>query len=347
MKTKAFKPKNILITGGAGFIGANFIRYYVNSNPQVRLINLDKLTYAANNINLKDVYDNQRLLFIHNDICEYDFILDLLRHYEIDAIINFAAESHVDRSIDEPLIFTKTNVLGTASLLEAARVYWLAESRLQNNDCRFYQISTDEVFGSLAFNDEPSAENHRYQPSSPYSASKAGADHVVNAYHHTYGLPVVISHCSNNYGPYQHHEKFIPTIINSCLGWRTIPIYGNGTNVRDWIYVEDHCVAIGAILENGTLGQSYNIGANNQLSNNVLAEEICKIMDSLYPREKSYLSLISFVPDRPGHDLRYALDTSKITQDLKWSPQVNLQTGLLKTIEYFTTIRMKISQSVL
>jgi dTDP-glucose 4,6-dehydratase len=347
MKTKTFKPKNMLITGGAGFIGANFIRYIVNSNPEVRLINLDKLTYAANNLNLKDLYDNKRLLFIHNDICDYDFILDLLRRYEIDAIINFAAESHVDRSINEPLIFTKTNVLGTASLLEAARIYWLVESRLQSNECQFYQISTDEVFGSLAFSDSPSAENHRYQPSSPYSASKAGADHFVNAYHHTYGLPVVLSHCSNNYGPYQHNEKFIPTVINACLEWRTIPIYGNGTNVRDWIYVEDHCIAIGAILENGISGQSYNVGANNQLSNNVLAEEICKIMDSLFQRDKSCLSLISYVPDRPGHDLRYALDTSKITKELNWLPQVNLQNGLLKTIEYFTAIHKETYQTVL
>jgi dTDP-glucose 4,6-dehydratase len=346
MKTKLFKPKNILITGGAGFIGANFIRYYSKSRPEVRLINLDKLTYAANNDNLKDIYDQNRFEFIHGDICDYDLILKLLRNYKIDAIINFAAESHVDRSINEPLLFAKTNVLGTASLLEAARVYWLTELHLQDDECRFYQISTDEVFGSLSSNDRPSAEDHLYQPSSPYSASKAGADHFVHAYHHTYGLPVVLSHCSNNYGPCQHNEKFIPTIINACLKWQTIPIYGNGNNVRDWIYVEDHCTAIHSILENGFLGQSYNIGANNQISNTNLAKEICILMDSLYSQEKSYSSLISYVPDRLGHDLRYALDTCKINKELNWAAQTNLQSGLMKTIEYFTIIHKDIYESI-
>lgn len=337
MKQKPFKPTTILITGGAGFIGANFIRYYLDACPEAKLINLDKLTYAGSNNNLADI-DSDNLLFIRGDIGDYDLVLNLLKKYEINTIINFAAESHVDRSINEPLLFAKNNVTGTASLLEAARTYWLTERKLQSHECLFYQISTDEVFGSLEFNDLPCTENQNYQPRSPYSASKAAADHFVYAYQHTFGLPVVLSHCSNNYGPYQHAEKFIPTIINACLNWRPIPIYGQGINVRDWIYVEDHCKAIHQVLLNGHLGESYNIGADNQLSNNDLAKEICVLMDLHYPAKKSYTSLITYVTDRLGHDLRYALDVTKMRQELNWQAQESLQIGLMKTINYYKSI---------
>jgi dTDP-glucose 4,6-dehydratase len=348
----SFTPNNILITGGAGFIGANFIHYYLRKNTKANIINLDKLTYAGNNNNLEGIAHSEQLLNVCGDICDYDLVLSLLRKHEINTIINFAAESHVDRSISDPLIFAKSNVLGTANLLQAARTYWLTESGLQNNQCRFYQISTDEVFGSLEFEQNPSDENYKYHPRSPYSASKAGADHFVNAYYHTYGLPVVLSHCSNNYGPYQHNEKFIPTIINACLNWQPIPIYGNGKNIRDWIYVEDHCVGIEAVLKYGLLGESYNIGANNQLSNNALAQEICILMDKLFPGSESYRSLLSYVPDRLGHDFRYALDISKIQQELQWQPSVDLQTGLLKTINFYkktstSTVRKDSYENVL
>ncbi len=331
---RTYAPKNILVTGGAGFIGTNFIHSYLNAGVH-QVVNLYKLTYAADSKRLAKHQQNQRLVSICGDICDYDFVVNLLQKYEITTIINFAAESHVDRSIRDPLIFAKSNVLGTVSLLEAARVYWQSELRLRNDECLFYQISTDEVFGSLEFDVEASTESDKYQPRSPYSASKAGADHFVHAYQHTFDLPVVISHCSNNYGPYQHNEKFIPTIINACLNWQPIPIYGNGKNIRDWIYVEDHCAAIQTVLERGLVGQTYNIGANNQLSNNALAQEICILMDKLFPRSESYSSLLSYVPDRLGHDLRYALNITKIQQELRWQPSVDLQTGLLKTINFY------------
>jgi dTDP-glucose 4,6-dehydratase len=329
-----YNPKNILITGGAGFIGTNFIRSYLSSYTQ-QLVSLDKLTYAANSSGLAEYQQSQRLVTICGDICDYKLVADLLRKYEINTIINFAAESHVDRSISDPLIFAKSNVLGTVTLLEAARMYWQSELRLRNDECRFYQISTDEVFGSLELDLEDSKESDKYLPRSPYSASKAGADHFVHAYHHTFGLPIVISHCSNNYGPYQHNEKFIPTIINGCLNWQPIPIYGNGKNIRDWIYVGDHCVAIQILLNNGILGQTYNIGANNQLSNNDLAREVCMLMDKLFPRAESYTTLLYYIPDRLGHDLRYALATNKIYQEFKWKAKINLQSGLAKTINYY------------
>jgi len=332
---RRFKPQNILITGGAGFIGANFIRHCCTHFLPYNIINLDNLTYAANLENLQDLYTEDRFVFIEGDICDADLIFKLLRKYKIDTIINFAAESHVDRSIHDPLIFAKSNVLGTANLLEAARQYWLTELKLSATDCRFYHISTDEVFGSLSLTNAARTEEHRYQPRSPYSASKASADHFVHAYHHTYGLPVVLSHCSNNYGPYQHPEKFIPTIIHACLNGQAIPIYGTGNNIRDWIYVEDHCRAIQTILEQGQLGQSYNIAANNQVDNNTLAQEICLLMDELLPQQQSYTTLITYVPDRLGHDLRYALDTTKIRTTLSWSPQIDLRAGLIKTIAYY------------
>jgi dTDP-glucose 4,6-dehydratase len=332
-------PKNILITGGAGFIGKNFIRHYFQTNIG-QLINLDKLTYAADNTDLSEYQDNGRLININGDICDYDLVSDLLRKYKVNTIINFAAESHVDRSILDPLIFAKSNVLGTTSLLEAARVYWQSDLGWQNDECRFYQISTDEVFGSLEFNAQASTEDDKYQPSSPYSASKASADHFVHAYHHTFGLPIVLSHCSNNYGPYQHSEKFIPTIINACLNRQPIPIYGNGNNIRDWIYVEDHCAAIKAVLENGKIGQAYNIGGNCQISNNDLAKEICIIMDTLYPQRQSYTSLIAYIPDRLGHDLRYAMNTNKINRELHWQPQTDLEQGLETTIRHYKQLEL-------
>jgi len=334
---KLFKPKNILITGGAGFIGANFIQYYSQQQPKTRIINLDKLTYAANRLALKVIVADN-LIFIEGDICDTALVHSTLRNYEIDTIIHFAAESHVDRSITEPLLFAKTNVLGAVNLLDVARSYWLDELKLTEDQCRFYHISTDEVYGSLALTDDARCEDHIYQPRSPYSASKAASDHFVQAYYHTYGLPVVMSHCSNNYGPFQHSEKFIPTIIRACFNWQPITIYGNGANIRDWIYVEDHCRAIHAVLERGSLGESYNIAANNQVDNNRLAKEICGIMDELYPQKKSYASLMAYVTDRPGHDFRYALDTTKIKQTLNWCSHIDLAEGLRKTLAYYHKI---------
>jgi dTDP-glucose 4,6-dehydratase len=333
-----YKPHNILVTGGAGFIGANFIRYLLSEREDVNIINLDLLTYAGSLKNLTDLPDPSRHTFIQEDICDPSVIISILRKYYINTIVHFAAESHVDRSISGPAAFIKTNILGTFTLLEGARQYWLIDKKWGAADCRFHHISTDEVYGSLNLNDLAFTEQTRYAPNSPYSASKAGSDHLVRAYIHTYQLPATLSNCSNNYGPYQHAEKLIPTIIRSCQQWNPIPIYGDGSNIRDWLYVEDHCAALLTILERGKSAEVYNIGANNELSNLTVAQTICDLMDAFTPKPESHHSLIQFVKDRPGHDWRYAINSTKLTRELDWKPQETFKTGLQKTLEFYVQL---------
>ncbi|MHB1221238.1 MAG: dTDP-glucose 4,6-dehydratase [Gammaproteobacteria bacterium] len=331
----SYQPHNILVTGGAGFIGANFIRYMLENDPLVKIINLDKLTYAGTLANLKDIPHPERHHFIQGDITDAAFVRHLMNHHHIDTIVHFAAESHVDRSITGPQAFIETNIVGTFVLLEAARHHWIETENADLSKRRFHHISTDEVFGSLQPSDPLFTETTRYQPRSPYSASKAGSDHLVNAYHHTYGLPITMTNCSNNYGPYQHEEKFIPTIIKSCLNGQPIPIYGNGKNIRDWLYVDDHCRGILKVIKNGRLGESYNIGGHNEWENLKLAQYICEQMDKLYPRDTSYSTLLQFVNDRAGHDFRYAIDTRKISEELQWKPDETLESGIVKTIDFY------------
>jgi dTDP-glucose 4,6-dehydratase len=321
-----YQPKNMLVTGGAGFIGANFIRHVLATNENIKITNLDKLTYAGTLENLKDLQGADRHHFAHGDIRDAALVRDLLHSHHIDTIVHFAAESHVDRSITGPEEFVSTNVMGTFTLLEAARL---------TPGCRFHHISTDEVYGSLLPTDPMFTEKTAYSPRSPYSASKAASDHLVNAYFHTYGLPITISNCSNNYGPYQHGEKLIPTIIRCCVNWQPIPIYGNGTNIRDWLYVEDHCRGIMKIVQEGVIGDNYNIGGHNEWENLRLARYICEQMDVIKPRAESYSTLLNFVTDRPGHDFRYAIDAAKMQSDLNWVPEETLESGIKKTIAFY------------
>lgn len=330
-----FQPKNILITGGAGFIGANFIRYFLAKNTDIKIINLDLLTYAGSLNNLENLANLHNYHFVQGNICDAVLINKLLREYYIDTIIHFAAESHVDRSIKDPAAFIQTNVVGTFTLLESARQYWLLENKWTSEQCRFHHISTDEVYGSL-MNEQPAfTELNCYEPNSPYAASKAGSDHLVRAYYHTYGLPVVTTNCSNNYGPYQHTEKFIPTIIRHCLQQTVIPVYGNGENIRDWLYVADHCSGIETVLQKGHLGETYNIGGDNEQKNIDVVHLICSLMDEIQPQHKPHTNLIKFVTDRPGHDWRYAIDARKIKTQLNWQPQENFVEGLRKTIHFY------------
>lgn len=331
----SYQPRSMLVTGGAGFIGCNFIHYMLTHEPTIRIINLDKLTYAGSLDHLQQLPNPEHHHFIQGDITDANLVRHVLQHHHIDTIVHFAAESHVDRSITSPSDFIKTNVTGTFVLLEAARHHWFAVEERLPSQCRFHHVSTDEVFGALQANDPPFTEKTPYQPRSPYSASKAGSDHLVRAYYHTYGLPISLSNCSNNYGPYQHAEKFIPTIIRACLTEQPIPIYGNGKQIRDWLYVEDHCRALHHIIKKGKLGESYNIGGNNEWENIALATHICEQLNSLKPGKASYTSLLQFVSDRPGHDFRYAMDTRKIQQELSWAPQETLETGLRKTIAFY------------
>lgn len=335
-----YQPKNILVTGGAGFIGSNFIYHMLETDSQINIVNLDLLTYAGSLDNVKTFVEDKRYAFIQADICDANLIEQLFRTYSIDTVVHFAAESHVDRSIASPEIFVKTNVLGTFTLLEAAKVYWLQEKNKPSEQCRFYHISTDEVYGMLKSDDSPFVETNPYAPNSPYSASKAGSDHLVRAYFHTYGLPAIISNCSNNYGPYQHTEKFIPTVIRQCLNNQTIPIYGDGSNIRDWLYVEDHCRAITILMQKGRLGETYNIGGCNEQSNLVVAKLICQIMDNICPKEMKHETLISFVTDRPGHDWRYAVDIGKIYDEFDWQPEVDFMTGLQQTVKWYLEKKM-------
>ncbi len=330
-----FKPKNILVTGGAGFIGCNFVRHMLETDANVRIVNLDALTYAGSLDNLKDLADENRHIFVHGDICDRALIDRLLREYEVNTIVHFAAESHVDNSISGPEVFIKTNVLGTFTLLDAVRHYWQDEKGWDGSRCRFHHISTDEVYGTLGPDDPLFTEMTPYAPNSPYSASKAGADHLVRAWHHTYELPVTTTNCSNNYGPYQHAEKFIPTVIRACLEGRPIPVYGDGTNIRDWLFVADHCRGVEAVIRHGQLGETYNIGGCNEWANIDIARLICRLMDETQPAGAPHERLITFVSDRPGHDWRYAIDASKMNAKLDWRPEETFETGIRKTVEWY------------
>lgn len=338
----------MLVTGGAGFIGSNFVRYILQRYADLRVVNLDRLTYAGRLSNLDGCSDNPRYQFVRGDICDQALVERLLREHEIDTIVHFAAESHVDRSISGPGAFVRTNVSGTFSLLEAARGYWMQEQRGKPGAFRFHHVSTDEVYGSLGPNDPAFTEETLYAPNSPYSASKAASDHFVRAYHHTYGLPVTTSNCSNNYGPFQHSEKFIPTVISACELSRPIPIYGVGSNVRDWLYVDDHCSGIDRVIRQGRLGETYNIGGNNEWANIDVVRLICRLMDQRVPDTAPHERLITFVPDRLGHDWRYAIDTSKIERELGWRPDEEFESGLSKTLDWhLAPYRTRATASVL
>ena len=327
-------PRSVLVTGGAGFIGANFVEHLLRSDPTVRVTNLDALTYAGSLDNLSQVIDNARHDFIRGDITDAPLVSSLINDRSIDTIVHFAAESHVDRSITGPAAFITTNVVGTFTLLEAARNAWLGTRK--RADVRFHHVSTDEVFGSLSENDPPFSETTPYSPNSPYSASKAGSDHLARAYHHTYGLPVTVTNCSNNYGPYQHAEKFIPTVIRSALAEKPIPIYGAGLNIRDWLYVADHCKAIDTVVRNGKNGETYLIGGRSERRNIDIANEICAILDERSPRTKgSYAELLTSVTDRLGHDFRYAIDSHFIESALGWKPEETFDSGIKRTVEWY------------
>lgn len=328
-----YEPHCLLVTGGAGFIGSNFIHVTQALHPTWTIINLDKLTYAGSLDHLAGLPHPEKHHFVHGDIADAALVQSLFEKHPIDTVVHFAAESHVDRSIANPRAFVETNVLGTFTLLEAARQAWLVKQNRDASQCRFHHISTDEVFGSLATDDPAFTEETPYHPRSPYSASKAGSDHLVQAYHHTYGLPITLSNCSNNYGPRQHPEKFIPTVIRACQQLTPIPIYGNGKNIRDWLYVDDHCRAILAILQNGRVGETYNIGGNNEWENMALALVICELMDKRKPEHAPHARLINHVTDRAGHDFRYAINNEKIKRELAFEPQETLMSGLAKTLD--------------
>ncbi len=331
--------KTVLVTGGAGFIGSNFIPYFLEHFPPYRVVNLDKLTYAGSLENLKECQNRARYTFVQGDICEAELVNKLFEQYDIRGVFHLAAESHVDNSISGPLPFVKTNIEGTFTLLEAARRHWMqapGQVKPGYEGCRFHHISTDEVYGSLGETGY-FTEQTPYAPNSPYSASKASSDFLVRAYYHTYGLNVTTSNCSNNYGPKQHAEKLIPTIIRRALGGQPIPIYGDGKNVRDWLYVLDHCKAIVRVWQKGRAGETYNIGGHNERNNLQIAAAVCGLLDQLKPSAggKSYQAQITFVKDRAGHDRRYAIDASKIETQLGWKPEENFATGLRKTVEWY------------
>jgi dTDP-glucose 4,6-dehydratase len=328
--------RNVLVTGGAGFIGCNFIRHLLAQEPQVHVVNLDALTYAGSRENLRDLPDADRHTFVHGNICDRALVDRVFHSHAIDTVVHFAAESHVDRSITGPAAFIETNITGTFTLLEAARRAWLDETK-DRDGLRFHHVSTDEVFGTLHPGDPPFAETTPYAPNSPYSASKAASDHVVRAYRHTYGLPVTISNCSNNYGPYQFPEKLIPLMILNALRGKSLPIYGDGQQIRDWLYVLDHCEAILAVLRRGRVGETYNVGGNNQPANLEIVRQVCQILDEQFSDSPHapHAKLIQFVKDRPGHDRRYAMDTAKIRRELGWSPRHALGDGLRQTIDWY------------
>ncbi|MDT8445006.1 MAG: dTDP-glucose 4,6-dehydratase [Desulfuromonadales bacterium] len=329
--------RKILVTGGCGFIGSNFIRLVLQELPEASVINLDKLTYAGNPANLQDVVNNPHYRFVHGDICDPLLLEKLFAEEIIDTVVHFAAESHVDRSITGPAEFIQTNILGTFALLETARKFWLPSPQPPVSSPRFLHVSTDEVYGSLG-DTGLFTETTPYDPRSPYSASKASSDHLVSAYHHTYGLPTLMTNCSNNYGPYHFPEKLIPLIINNALNGKDLPVYGDGKNVRDWLYVVDHCAAILTVLQKGRVGETYNVGGNSEKQNIEVVQTVCDILDEKtaplannHPRR----SLIKFVKDRAGHDRRYAIDASKLMNELGWKPSVNFDDGIRMTVEWY------------
>ncbi len=342
---------NLLITGAAGFIGANFVHYWLARHPADRVVALDALTYAGNINNLDGAMANERFRFVHGDIRDGELMEQLLADADIDLLVHFAAESHVDRSIHGPEAFIDTNVVGTHVLLQAARKVWLEEKRI-DRPVLFHHVSTDEVYGSLASDDPPFTEQTPYAPNSPYSASKAASDHLVRAYHHTYGLPVTTSNCSNNYGPYQFPEKLIPLMLLNMLEGRSLPIYGDGRNIRDWLYVEDHCVGIDGVITHGRRGETYNIGGNNEWANIDIVQLICRLLDQRFGRDPSLAErfpaapaagggrseeLITYVTDRPGHDRRYAIDATRARNELGYQPAESFETGIEKTLDWYLT----------
>ena len=329
--------QTILITGGAGFIGANFIPYFLENNKDTHLVNLDELTYAGDLKNIKEIENHPRYTFEKGDICDRILVASLFKKYDFKGVIHFAAESHVDNSIKNPDAFIRTNVFGTFNLLDVARNHWMDapnKYKADYKDCRFHHISTDEVYGTLGdtglFTEETS-----YAPNSPYSASKASSDFMVRSYFHTYGMKVVTTNCSNNYGPKQHDEKLIPTIIRKAISGENIPIYGDGKNIRDWLYVLDHCKGIELVYKKGKAGETYNIGGRNERDNLYIVKTICEILDNIIPSTKSYKDQITFVKDRPGHDFRYAIDANKLEKELGWKADENFETGIKKTIEWY------------
>jgi dTDP-glucose 4,6-dehydratase len=326
----------IFITGGAGFIGANFVHHWLSASDEPLLV-LDALTYAGNLESLSDVQANARYAFAQVDICDRQAVAALLAAHRPRAVLHFAAESHVDRSIHGPGDFIRTNIQGTYELLEAVRAYWSTFADAQRAAFRFLHVSTDEVYGSLGPNDPAFCETTPYSPNSPYAASKAASDHLVRAWHHTYGLPVLTTNCSNNYGPYQFPEKLIPLMIHNALAGKSLPLYGDGQNVRDWLYVEDHCRAIARVLDAGRVGETYNVGGRNEVRNLDVVQLLCDLLDQLSPRTdgKRYSTQISFVPDRPGHDRRYAIDAGKIARELGWVPRETFETGLRRTVQWY------------
>lgn len=336
-----YTPRNVLVTGGAGFIASHFVRYYQALYPEIFIINLDKLTYAGSLNNLKNLPYPDNHHFMQGDILDSQLVLRLLKDFKVDTVVHFAAETHVDRSINSPEKFIQTNISGTFALLDACRKYWLEELSISAYDCRFHHISTDEVYGSLGKDEPAFTELMPYRPNSPYSASKASSDYLVRAYYNTYGLPISITNCSNNYGPLQHNEKLIPTIIDCCLRQKNIPVYGDGSNIRDWLYVEDHCSGIDRVIRNGKLGESYNIGGNTELTNLEVIQVICDTLNNLIPLNYNYTDLITFIKDRPGHDWRYAINAEKIKKELDWQPKETFSSGIIKTLSELVKINKK------
>ena len=331
------KKQIILVTGGAGFIGSNFIPYFLNKYSKYHVINLDALTYAGNSSNLYEIQSSESYTFIKGDITDDRFIMNLFNEYDIEHIIHFAAESHVDNSIKNPMVFVEANIIGTLNLLEAARKHWMNKPFVKKQgytNSRFHHISTDEVYGTLGSKGY-FTETTSYAPNSPYSASKASSDMLVRSYFHTYGMDVVTTNCSNNYGPKQHDEKLIPTLICNALKGEILPVYGDGKNIRDWLYVEDHCKAIDLVFHEGTAGETYLVGGNNERTTLEIAYTICDYLDEIIPTEESYSELIQFVQDRPGHDFRYAIDATKIASELGWKAEETFETGIKKTIEWY------------
>ncbi|HEB27315.1 MAG TPA: dTDP-glucose 4,6-dehydratase [Porticoccus sp.] len=326
----------IFVTGGAGFIGANFVMDWLRQNDE-HIVNIDSLTYAGNLESLSSLQGDTRHIFVKGDIGDTTLISKLLEKHQPRAVLNFAAESHVDRSIHGPEAFVQTNVVGTFHLLESVRTYWDKLKEGSKTNFRFLHVSTDEVYGSLAKDEPAFSETHRYEPNSPYSASKAASDHLVRSYHHTYGLPVLTTNCSNNYGPYHFPEKLIPLVIVNALAGKVLPVYGDGQQIRDWLFVTDHCSAIRRVLEAGTLGETYNVGGWNEKANLDIVHTVCALLDELRPRQdgKKYCKQIAFVADRPGHDQRYAIDAQKIERELGWKPAETFETGIRKTVRWY------------